>query len=474
MASGITTPGAKHYIGAVVNYILVVDDEPAIRNLVKEILEDEGYEVGVAEDGAEARRLRRCRRPDLILLDVWMPDVDGVTLLREWSEGGGLPCPVIVMSGHATVETAVEATRLGAYDFIEKPLSLAKLLLTVERALDAERLLRENAGLKRRSPSMLEPIGKSAVMHGLRDQVKRIARHESPVLITGEPGSGKQTFARFIHACGPRRDGPFVEVGVGSLSRERALTDLFGRERDGVIEYGLLEQANGGTLFIDELADLDLRTQVQLLAALESHSFSRVGSDGTLRLDVRVIAATLSALPAEVAAGRFREDLYYHLNVVPLVIPALREHPEDLPELLDFYVDQFVNHEGLPYRRLALAAQNRLRHYHWPGNIRELKNLVQRLLILATGEEIGPVEVESAIGARVRQPRRPPLPANISFELPLREARERFERAYLEHQLQEAGGSIGRLAVQVGMERTHLYRKLRALGIDPKKVAYGE
>lgn len=456
------------------NYILVVDDEPDIRNLVKEILEDEGYEVGVAEDGAEARRLRRSRRPDLILLDVWMPDVDGVTLLREWSEGTGLPCPVIVMSGHATVETAVEATRLGAYDFIEKPLSLAKLLLTVERALQAERLSRENAGLRRRSPGVLEPVGKSAALRALRDQVKRIARHETPVLMSGEPGSGKQTFARYIHATGPRRDGPFVEVGVGSLGREQPLADLFGREHGGVIEYGLLEQANGGTLFLDELADLDLRTQVHLLAALESRTFCRVGNDEPIRLDVRVIAATSSDLPAHVATGRFREDLYYHLNVVPFAIPALREHAEDVPELLNFYVDQFVNHEQLPYRRIAVAAQNRLRQYHWPGNIRELKNLVQRLLILATGEEIGPAEVEGAIGARVRQPRRPPLPANISFELPLRAAREQFERAYLEHQLQEAGGSIGRLAAQVGMERTHLYRKLRALGIDPKKAAGGE
>ncbi|MFA7096567.1 MAG: sigma-54 dependent transcriptional regulator [Gammaproteobacteria bacterium] len=465
------------------HHILVVDDEPEIRNLVREILQDEGYEVSVAENAESAQRARRARRPDLILLDIWMPDTDGITLLKQWSEAGGLPCPVIMMSGHGTVETAVEATRLGAYDFIEKPLSLAKLLLTVERALQADKLYRENIGLRQQAQPVIEPIGKSAVMQRLRDQARRVAQHDTWMLITGEPGSGKETLARYLHANSARREGPFVEVRVGSIARENSAVELFGSEEGGKIRYGRLEQANGGTLFLDEVGDMDLQTQAQLQSALESQTFLRVGGSEPVRVDVRVVAATRYDLEEKVRTGEFRDDLYYKLNVVPLRVPPLRERAEDVPDLLNYYVNLFMNQENLPYRHFSVAAQNRLRNYSWRGNIRELKNLVQRLLILGSGEEITVEEIEAAIGSPPAQQRSTASAANvaataavpaalapISFNLPLREAREEFERAYLEHQLQETGGSIGKLAKQVGMERTHLYRKLRALGIDPKQI----
>jgi len=451
-------------------HILVVDDEPDIRELVSEILEDEGYTVSTAESGEAARKARRARRPDLILLDIWMEDIDGISLLREWSEGGELPCPVVMMSGHGTVETAVEATRLGAYDFIEKPISLAKLLLTIERAFESDKLQRENVGLRQQVQPVLEPVGRSPVMEQLREQARKIAQHGSWVLIFGEPGTGKGMFARYIHEQSPRREGPFVEIAVGSISEENSAAELFGHEDGEKIHYGRLEQANGGTLCISDIADMDMQTQTRLLSVFQTNSFTRLGGDEDVKVDLRVIATTQRNLEEEVAAGRFRDDLFYHLNVVPLHIPALREHADDVHDLLNYYIDNFVNNEQLGYRHFSVAAQNRLRTYEWPGNVRELKNLVQRLLILGSSEEIELDEVERSI-SRQASPAGEPGALPVSYDLPLREAREQFEKDYLEHQLNAAGGSVGKLAKRVGMERTHLYRKLRALGIDHKKGA---
>ncbi len=450
-------------------FILVVDDEPDIRNLVREILVDEGYELAVAENGESARRACRTRRPDLVLLDIWMPDVDGISLLKEWSESDdGLPFPVIMMSGHGTVETAVEATRLGAYDFIEKPLSLAKLLVTVERAMEADKLRRENVGLRRQALPVTEPVGRSAVMQHLREQVKRIASHDTWVLMTGEAGAGKRTFAHYLHTNSARRDGPFVEMGVGSIARENSAVELFGSEDGETIHYGRLEQANGGVLLLDEVSDMGDETQARLLSALESQAFMRVGGGEPVRVDVRIIATSHKDMEAEVREQRFREDLYYRLNVVPLHIVPLRDHCEDVPELLTYYVAQFVDQDNLPYRRFTVAAQNRLRNYIWPGNIRELKNLVQRLLILGAGEDIDVEEVEQALSTQAQKQGGGASGAGL-YELPLREAREQFERDYLQHQLAVCDGSVGRLAKMVGMERTNLYRKLRSLGIDVKQ-----
>lgn len=450
------------------SHILVVDDEPDIRQSVREILEDENYSVGTAENAAEARRALRDRRPDLILLDIWMPDTDGISLLKEWSDGRQLVCPVIMMSGHGTVETAVEATRLGAYDFLEKPLSLAKLLLTIERALEADRLAQENVGLRRRVSTVIEPIGRSPAIQRLREQVKRVALHDTWVLISGEPGSGRETFARYLHAHSSRRDRPFIDVGVSGISRGNEARELFGSERDGDIQYGRLEQAAGGTLFLDEVADMDLEAQGQLVGALDTGSFMRVGGSAPVTIDVRVIAATQRDLNKAVAAGSFREDLFYQLNVVPLVVPPLRDHREDIPELLQSAVDRLVEQDKLPYRSFSIAAQNALRHHDWPGNIRELKNIVQRVLILGNGPEISAQEIESAMGAAQVATAGAMMPG-VSFDQPLRDARDAFEKAYLEYQLEKHGGNVSQMAEEAGMERTHLYRKLRDRGIEIKR-----
>jgi len=448
-------------------HILVVDDEPDIRTLVQEILEDEDYTVTVAEDGTAAHQALRDRRPDLMLLDIWMPDRDGISLLKEWTQNDGLPCPVIMMSGHGTVETAVEATRLGAYDFLEKPLSMAKLLLTIEHALETDKLRQEYAGLKRRTVIAQEPIGHSAVMQRLREQVKRIAQHDTWVLITGEAGSGRETFSRYLHAQSPRKERPFVDLGVSAIAHNNAARELFGTEEGERTHYGSLEQAAGGTLLLEEVADMDLQVQGQLLGALDTGSFLRVGGSEPVRIDVRIIAVTQRRLEEEVRSGRFRDDLFYHLNVVPLHIPPLREHNEDLPELLNHYVDYFATHERLPYRRFSIGAQNFMRNYNWPGNVRELKNLVQRILILGAGDEISRDEVETALGATLAIPSEPPE-GMVSFDQPLREAREQFERAYLEYQMAKHDGNVSKLAKEAGMERTHLYRKLRSLEIGVK------
>ena len=452
--------------------ILVVDDEPDIRSTVKEILEDEGYEVALAENAAAAREARQRVRPDVILLDIWMPDLDGISLLREWSEGGALTCPVIMMSGHGTVETAVEATRLGAWDFVEKPISLAKLLLTIERAREASRLKRENEGLRQHLALPLEPVGASKAMMALRLQLEKLAQHDTWILILGEPGTGKESLARWLHAHGPRRSQPFVAVAPASIPREHLIGALFGAESADGIQQGLLEQANGGTLFLDEVAELDDELQQRLASVLQRRALVRSGGRGPAALDLRVIAASAQNLEAHVRSGKFREELYYLLNVVPLSVPPLRERGEDVPDLLRLYADFFANRDKLAYRHFPIPVQNRLRNYGWPGNVRELRNLVQRLLVMGSANEVALEEIEAALSgapAAVVPPRSES--SEIDFSLPLREAREQFERAYLLRQLQQVGGSVGKLAKAVGMERTHLYRKLRDLGVDVKTAA---
>lgn len=445
--------------------ILVVDDEIDICQIVQEILADENYDVAVAENAQAARVAYNARRPDLVLLDIWMPDTDGISLLKEWSQDPDSLVPVVMMSGHGTVETAVEAIRLGAYDFIEKPLTTAKLLVTVEHALQNARLRQENLSLKRRANVVTVPAGKSKAMKQLRDTIERIAAHDTWVLITGEPGSGKEVAARYLHAQSARRDRPFVEMSLAAVPAQNLGVQLFGSESDAEITTGVFEQAAGGTLFLDQIADLDLATQSHLINVLEEKRFLRVGGKQAVTLDVRVIAASHQNLEEAVAAGRFREDLYYRLNVVPLSVPALREHREDVPELVGFYVDWMVEKEGLPYRRFTTGALNLLRNYTWPGNIRELKNLVQRLLILTSNEEIGDTDVAAALGAQKAVITAQAMPT-LLFDLPLREARDQFEKAYLEHYLKRTGGNVSEVADAVGMERTHLYRKLKGLGID--------
>lgn len=444
--------------------LLVVDDEPDIRRLVSEILEDEGYQVAMAENAAIARSLKKSTNPHLILLDIWMPDTDGITLLKEWVAEDSKLCPVIMMSGHGSVEAAVEATRLGAYDFLEKPLSLAKLLLIVARALEASNLQIENAGLKQQLHADIEPVGKSATVIRTKEQLKRLAQHDARILFIGEAGVGKELYARYLHNNSPHRDGYFIDVAVGSISPENSAVEFFGKEIAGKIYPGLLERAHKGTLFLGEISGMDKETQLRLLSALESSSFLRVGGSEPVSVDVRVIASTRIPMDEEVKSGRFRQDLYYLLNEITLNIQSLREHSEDVPALLSFYVDYFVNHEKLSFRRFSMAAQNFLRNYSWRGNVRELKNLVQRLLILGVGEDIELDEVKAALGNVISDINTGSSVPDF-FNLPLKEARDHFEKAYLEYHFERSGGSVAKLSTTVGMERTHLYRKLHSLNI---------
>lgn len=448
-------------------YILVVDDEADIRQLIEEILVDEGYRV-VTADGAEAARASvRRERPSLVLLDIWMPGEDGLSLLKSWAEPG-LAFPVVIMSGHGTIETAVEATRLGAWDFVEKPIALAKLLLTIERALEASRLRQENAGLRAQPTWPNEPVGNSAIMQTLRAQLERLTAHPAPLLLHGEAGTGKEGLARWLHARGSRRAGPFVTVSPTGLTGEERRVALLGGESGDDVRPGLIERAHGGTLFLDEFTELDADSQALLADTLARGELVRVGGKAPVRFDVRVIAASSQSPQLRREQGALREDLFYLLNVVPVTIPALRERSEDLPDLLAYLGDFFAGRDRLPYRRFGVAAQNRLRQHAWPGNLRELRNLVQRLLLLGGGDEVSLAEVEPALtqGPEVARAGAAANAPAFDFDKPLREAREVFERVYLEHRLREAGGSVGKLARLCGLERTHLYRKLKDLGIQ--------
>lgn len=433
--------------------ILVVDDESNIRELLQEILSEEGYEVTTAADATSARRARSEQDFDLTLLDIWMPDTDGISLLREWSEEGVVG-PVVMMSGHGTVDTAVEATRLGALDFIEKPVSLATLLKTVERALGARRPTAEQRRML--VPPMRVPVGKSETIRALRERVERIAGHDAHTLFTGEPGSGREAFGRYLASLSHRAQRPFVRAMGSDLDDVDARALLLG---DGT--KGLLEQTDGGILFINEAEEMSATGQRVLLAALEKGTFRPFGAKTERPLDTRILS---SAPPGFGRNEAFRRELYSHLATVVVRVPPLRQYSEDVPELLRYYVELLVDSEGLPFRRFSVAAQNRLRNYPWPGNVAELKNLVRDLLITGSGSEISLEEVEKHLQSDA--PGSEPLVKQDLLSLPLREAREHFERAYLQQQLELCGGRVGQLAKRVGMERTHLYRKLRSLGVD--------
>lgn len=446
--------------------VLVVDDEADIRALIQEILSEEGHGVTVAANADEARSALQSNDFDLILLDVWMPDTDGITLLREWSEQGELKSPVVIMSGHGTVDTAVEATRLGAHDFVEKPLSLAKLLRTVEGALESAG--RQAAPGRGTLPPLLAPVGRSALMQALRDKVKQYARHDAPALISGEAGTGRGAFARYLHALSGRADGPLISITAASLTDENVEESLLGSEHRGEVQMGAFEKAASGTLIIDELTDLGTPAQRIFFSVLEDGSFIRKGGSTAVPLDVRFVATVRADYEDKVRAGELRGDLVARLGVLTLRVPPLREYSEDVPELLNYYVDKLVDSEGLAFRRFSVAAQNRLRNYPWPDNVRELKNLVRRLLMTDTDADISLEEVEAEISSAAAADE--PLVKQDLLALPLREAREQFERAYLQQQLVLCDGKVGQLAKRVGMERTHLYRKLRSLGVDFKSV----
>lgn len=447
-------------------HVLVVDDEEDIRALIQDILSDEGYGVTVAANAAEARAARATRKFDLILLDIWMPDTDGITLLREWSDGGDLSCPVVIMSGHGTVDTAVEATRLGAFDFVEKPLSLAKLLRTVEAALESAG--RQSRVARRLLPSLLAPVGRSEIMKVLRERVQQYARHDSFVLLSGEAGTGRGAFARYMHALSRRADESLTSLTAASVTESRAEEQLLGREDGGEVTAGAFERASDGTLVIDELSDLNSAAQKILLGVVEDGQFTRIGGSAPVKVKARIVATVRADYEALIESGQLRRDLVAQLGVLSLRIPPLRDYSEDVPELLTYYVDKLVDAEGLTFRRFSVAAQNRLRNYPWPDNVRELKQLVRRLLLSGSSEDIGLGEVEAEITAVTSV--NEPLVKQDLLALPLREAREHFERSYLQQQLMLCDGKVGQLAKRVGMERTHLYRKLRSLGVNFRSV----
>ena len=442
--------------------ILVVDDEPDIRDLVKEILEDEGYAVVVAEDVKTARESVEEKLPDLVLLDIWMPDQDGVSLLKEWRDAGQLKFPVVMISGHGTVETAVEATRLGAVDFIEKPLSLARLLLTVEKALSSfpvDDSFSAAAGAKPLTPI----IGSSDYSRELRATIEKTAsKSDGGIVIEGERATGKLLIARHIHQASSRSSQPFVSLRCDSLSDANSARELLGNDNSA----GYLESAAGGTLCLIDMEELPATAQTLLLEALDRGAASR--ADGEMvPFKARIIACTSSDMQVPLSQGEFNEVLYYRLAELSIKTLPLRDHPEDVPALLSFYVDQLVEEDGLPYRHFSVAAQNRLRNMDWPGNILELINFVQRLLIVGSAVEIEPSEVELLEGSdKARSDQASGDTMRLPLDMPLREARTEFERLYLQRQLDSVDGNIVELARVVGMERTHLYRKLRSVGIQ--------
>jgi DNA-binding NtrC family response regulator len=439
--------------------ILVVDDESDIRRLLQEILTEEGYEVEVAADAGQARAARARQAPDLVLLDIWMPDTDGITLLREWSDEAADGCPVVMMSGHGTVETAVEATRLGAFDFVEKPLSLAKLLRTVERALD-DRSRRPSGRMSTAASTGQVAVGRSRVITQLRGELARLATISAPLLLLGESGTDREHLARWVHQSGPSAAGPFVVLDGRTWREQSDDAGLLGAEGAAT---GLLDQARHGTLFLGDVEELPESTQRLLSGVLESGRYVR-GNGDAVTLDARIVSSARPSIVNRVMADAFRRDLYAQLSVLLLRVPALREYAEDVPELLRYHVDQLTEHEGLRFRRFSVAAQNRLRNYPWPDNIRELRNLTRRFLLNAGPEEISLEEVERELSSQA--PPDEPLVKHDLLALPLREAREHFERAYLQQQLLLCNGRVGLLAKRVDMERTHLYRKLRSLGIE--------
>jgi two-component system nitrogen regulation response regulator NtrX len=443
-----------------VTRILIVDDEQSIRRSLGGILSDEGFETDVAADGESAlKALDREGLPDLVLLDIAMPGRDGVEILSEmrerWPE-----LPVLMMSGHGTIETAVRTTRIGAFDFVEKPLSIDKLLLTIQHALERSRLERENRRLRREALRAHEILGSSEAIVRLVEQIETAAPSNGWVLISGENGTGKELVARQIHLSSRRCREPFVEVNCAAIPEELIESELFGHEKGAFTgassqKRGKFELAHGGTIFLDEVADMSVMTQAKVLRVLQESTFERVGGDEPLQVDVRVIAATNKNLEKEIAAGNFREDLYYRLNVLPFQVPALRDRPEDIPVLAESFVEEFCAESGLKPKRITRAAMKRLRAHSWPGNVRELRNLMERLVIMTPGPAIDAGHLpETVRGAASERP------------ASLEDARRAFERDYLTARLREHGGNISRTAEAIGLARESLSRKIKAHAIE--------
>ena len=451
--------------------ILIVDDEADIRDLVAGLLEDEGYQTRTARNSDDALAAIVSRRPNLVFLDIWLQGskLDGLQLLdaikQEHPE-----LPVVMISGHGNIETAVAAIKRGAYDFIEKPFKADRLVLVAERALETSRLKREVKQLKQQAPTPAILVGRSMIIAQLRQSVERVAPTNSRILIVGPSGSGKELAARAIHKLSARANGPFIVINAAAITPERMETELFGIDHSNGAEgrkSGALEDAHGGTLFIDDIADFPRETQNKILRVLVDQTFQRVGGSAKISVDVRIVSSTTRNLELEIAEGRFREDLYHRLSVVPIRVPPLSERREDIPDLVDYFMDQISLATGLPKRRIGEDAMAVLQSHNWPGNVRQLRNNIERLMILAGGHPDAVLDASMLppdVGSMV-----PNMPNGNGGEhlmgLPLRDAREVFEREYLVAQISRFGGNISRTAEFVGMERSALHRKLKALGI---------
>lgn len=446
--------------------ILIVDDEADIRNLVKGILEDEGYKITMAANATDTYAQISKKMPDLIVLDIWLEgsDHDGLKILETVKEAQA-HLPVIMISGHGTIETAVSAIKNGAYDFIEKPFKSDRLLLMIQRALEAASLKKENETLRLKTNTTYEFVGSSPAIQNLQQTLKRVAQTNSRVLLSGEPGSGKDLAARVIHRNSQRADKPFLAINCASMHPERLEMELFGTRES----TGLLEQADGGTLLLDEVSDMPLETQGKIVRVLQEQKFHKIGDDKFVEVDVRIIASTSRDLEAKIQDGSFRQDLFYRLNVVPIELPPLRKHLQDTAELIDYFSGIIAGQTGLARRNFSESAIVALRKYEWPGNVRQFRNIIESVMIMANGapnEDITASQLPPEVSRRsAGESAAVSSLSEDAMELPLREARELFERQYLESQIERFDGNISKTAQFVGMERSALHRKLKSLQI---------
>lgn len=446
--------------------ILIVDDERDIRELISDILEDEGYATRKAGNSEDCMAQLNQELPSLLILDIWLKDsqMDGIDILKTVKRDNP-EVPVVIISGHGNIEIAVAAIKQGAYDFIEKPFNIDQLMVVIRRAMEASQLRRENTDLRRKETGSSEMVGSSAAFRGLVGQLDKVTKSNGRVMLSGPAGSGKEIAARYIHLNSARSSAPFVTVSCAGIEPDSMEEVLFGRESsERGVEPGLLEQAHGGVIFFDEVADMPLGTQSKILRVLVDQQFQRVGGNDKVRVDLRVISATNKDLEAEINADRFRQELYHRLNVVPINVPSLADRREDIPQLAEYFIAQFNESQGLPLRALADEAVALMQTMTWPGNVRQLKNMVERVLIL--GDGTGPIEAKDLPREedKVVEEGRVVLSGALAT-LPLREAREAFEREYLLTQINRFGGNISRTASFVGMERSALHRKLKSLGV---------
>ncbi len=446
--------------------ILITDDERDIRELISDILKDEGYSTRLASNATECMAELEAEKPALMILDIWLKDshMDGIDILTKVKKEQP-DIPIVIISGHGNIEIAVAAIKQGAYDFIEKPFNIDQLLVVIRRAMETSRLRRENQELKRADGPAHEMLGESASYRTMKSQLDKVTKSNGRVMLTGGPGAGKEVAARYIHSNSNRAHAPFVVVTSASIDPERMEEVLFGREsNENGIEPGLLEQANGGVIYFDEIADMPQGTQSKILRVLVDQRFTRVGGSEKIQVDLRVISSTTRDLTAEIEAGNFRQELYHRLNVVPIEVPSLEDRREDIPLLGEFFIEMFNQTQGLPIRELAEDARAMLQTMPWPGNVRQLKNVIERVLILGDSDEpIGAKDLPATEEAAEEEGR--VVLSGALATLPLREARELFEREYLLTQINRFGGNISRTAAFVGMERSALHRKLKSLGV---------